>query len=306
MELSIVATLYRSAPHIEEFYQRSSAAARKLTESYEIILVNDGSPDNSLEIAVALVDRDPHVRVVDLSRNFGHHKAMMTGLEHARGKQVFLIDCDLEEEPELLLRFDQEKKQARADVVYGVQEVRKGGFVERMGGKVFFFLFNLMSTDTIPANIVTARLMSRRYVDSLLLHREREILIGGLWAITGYHQVPVMIVKRHKGSTTYSFGRRLNYFVNGIISFSNKPLVYVFYLGCAIILLSLLAVLYLIIRRVFYGVYLGGWPSLIVSIWMLGGLTIFCLGIVGVYLSKIFSETKQRPYTIVREIYEQG
>jgi putative glycosyltransferase len=117
MELSIVTTMYASAPWLREFHERASAAARALTEDYEIVLVNDGSPDESLAVALELFEADPRVRVIDFSRNFGHHKAMMTGLAAARGRRVFLIDCDLEEEPEWLVRFDREAQARGADVV---------------------------------------------------------------------------------------------------------------------------------------------------------------------------------------------
>jgi len=130
MKLSIVATLYQSAPYIAEFHQRASAAAEKLVgDEYEIVLVNDGSPDRSLDIAVKLTEQDSHVVVIDLSRNFGHHKAMMTGLEHARGERIFLLDSDLEEEPEWLLTFAEQMSEDNRDVVYGVQESRKGNFI---------------------------------------------------------------------------------------------------------------------------------------------------------------------------------
>src|SRR6266480_3840502 len=157
MTLSIVTTLYNSAPYVEEFYVRVCAATEQITEDYEIILVNDGSPDNSLEIALSIYHKDPRVRVIDLSRNFGHHKAMMTGLIHARGKLVFLLDSDLEEEPELLEQFYQLLKAKDADVVYGVQEKRKGRLFERVSGTLFFKLFNFLSTYPIPPNLITVR-----------------------------------------------------------------------------------------------------------------------------------------------------
>ncbi|MGH9548808.1 MAG: glycosyltransferase family 2 protein, partial [Terriglobales bacterium] len=126
MDLSIVTTLYASAPYLEEFYARTCVVAERVTSDFEIILVNDGSPDNSLEIALSLYRKDARVRIVDLSRNFGHHKAMMTGLAHARGDMVFLLDSDLEEEPELLNTFYEKLQQTGADVVFGVQQKRKG------------------------------------------------------------------------------------------------------------------------------------------------------------------------------------
>jgi len=306
MKLSIVTTMYHSAHYINEFYTRICAAAEKITSDYEIIFVNDGSPDDSLDIVVSLYEKDPKVRVIDLSRNFGHHKAMMTGLMHAEGELVFLIDCDLEEDPELLKRFYAEhKKDDDVDVVYGVQKARKGGLVEKISGNIFFWTFNLFSSYPVPTNLVTARLMSKRYVDSLVQHKDREVFIAGLWAITGFKQIPFMVTKHDKGNSSYNLRRKIPILVNSITSFSNKPLLLIFYLGSIILFISCIAALYLIIRRVFFGILLAGWPSLMVSIWLLGGLTIFCVGVIGIYLSRVFTETKERPYTIIRQIYER-
>jgi putative glycosyltransferase len=304
VDLSIVTTLYASAPYLEEFYSRTCVIAERVTSDFEIILVNDGSLDNSLEIALSIYHKDPRVRVIDLSRNFGHHKAMMTGLIHARGELIFLLDVDLEEEPEFLEKFYQELKAKGADVVYGVQQKRKGKVFERVTGTLFFKAFNLLSTDPIPPNLITARLMTRKYVAALIQHKEREFVISGLWALTGFTQIPISVRKHHKGASAYGLRRKLSHLVNAVTSFSGKPLVLIFYLGSILILVSSVAALDLIIRRIFFGVMLQGWASLIVSIWLLGGITIFCLGVIAIYLSKIFIEVKQRPYTVIREVYE--
>jgi putative glycosyltransferase len=304
MDLSIVTTLYCSAPHLEEFYARVRDVAERVASDLEIILVNDGSPDDSLQIAVSLHQQDRRVKVIDLSRNFGHHKAMMTGLSHARGELIFLVDCDLEEEPELLETFYERLKATAADVVFGVQQKRRGGFFDRVSGAIFFKLFNALSTHPIPPNVITARLMTRKYVWALVQHQERETLMAGLWSLTGFKQVSVPVKKSQNPTSTYNLRRRVSHFVNAITSFSSKPLVLIFYLGCFILFLSTIAALDLIIRKLFFGTLLEGWASLIVSIWLLGGLTIFCLGVIGIYLSKIFIEVKQRPYTIVKEVYE--
>ena len=305
MRLSIVTTLYRSARHLEELHARISAVAARFTPDYEIVLVNDGSPDDSLAVALKLFEHDDRVRIVDLARNFGHHKAMMTGLAEARGDLVFLIDSDLEEPPELLTEFAEAIKEGHADVVYGVQDRRRGGLVERSSGWLFFRLFNLLSEQPIPENLATVRLMTRRYVSALVSHRERKMMIAGLWALTGFKQIARTIAKGTKGDTAYGFRRKVSVLVDSVTSFSDRPLVLIFYLGLAIGGTSSLAAVYLVVRRLFFGVALPGWPSLIVSIWMLGGLMLICLGIIGIYLSKIFIETKQRPYTIVRQIYER-
>lgn len=303
MMLSIVTTLYNSAPYIEEFYDRVCAAASQITRDFEIIFVNDGSPDNSLEVALDLYRKDSRVGIVDLSRNFGHHKAIMTGLIHARGDLVFLLDSDLEEEPEVLHNFYDELKRTRADVVFGVQDQRKGKLFERISGSLYFKVFNLFSTHPIPTNHITARLMTREYVAALIGHQEREFVLSGLWALTGFNQVPLTVTKHHKPTSTYGLGRKIAHLVNAITSFSNKPLVLIFYLGCFIVLVSSIAAIDLIVRKLLFGTLLEGWASLIVSIWLLGGLTIFCLGVIGIYLAKVFIEVKQRPYTIVKQTY---
>jgi putative glycosyltransferase len=306
MNLSIVATLYQSAAFLREFYTRSCAAAAKITSDFEIVLVNDGSPDNSLEIARALLQENPRVRVVDLSRNFGHHKAMMTGLIHSKGDLVFLLDSDLEEEPELLSQFFEVLEASGADVVYGVQEKRKGKLFERVSGSAYFKVFNAFSAYPIPVNHLTARLMTRRYVDALVRYQESEFVMSSLWALTGFKQVPISVRKHLKSTSSYGLRKKIAHLVNAITSSSNKPLVVIFYLGCLILLASSIAAMDLVYRKVAFGILLEGWSSLIVSLWLLGGITIFCLGVIGIYLAKIFNEVKRRPYTIVRRIYEAG
>lgn len=307
MQLSIVTTLYRSAPHLRAFYERARAAAERSGLSWEIVMVNDGSPDESATIAATLVDEDPRVVLVDLSRNFGHHKAMMTGLAHAKGERVFLIDSDLEEDPDWLEQFQRTLIDEQADVVYGVQEAaRKGNVFERLSGDAYYAVFNWLSSAPIPRNLVTTRLMTRRYVQALIQHQERELMIAGLWVITGFKQVALPVKKLSLTPTTYTLSRKLTMVVDAVTAFSNKPLIMVFYLGVMITTVSLLAAAVLIIRVLFFQALLPGWASLIVSVWLLGGITIFCLGLIGIYLSKIYIETKQRPYTIVRAVHRHG
>lgn len=304
MKLSVVATLYQSAGHLAEFCRRAGAAARELAgDAYEIVLVNDGSPDDSLERAVALGRADSHIVVVDLSRNFGHHKAMMTGLAHARGELVFLLDSDLEEEPEWLLTFAAQLARDGGDVVYGVQRRRKGGLFERWSGALYYRLFKTLVGLDLPENVVTARLMTRRYVNALLRHAEREVFMAGLWSITGFDQRPQVVTKHHSSQSSYTLRHKMDILVNSITSFSNAPLIGIFYLGLAILLLAGLYTAYIVGHWLFFARPVGGWTSVMVSIWLLGGLVISILGVIGIYLSKIFSEAKQRPYTIVRQVH---
>lgn len=306
MKLSIVATLYKSSAYIEVFHQRCSTAAKAFAgDDYEIVLVNDGSPDDSLQRAVALSQRDARVLVVDLSRNFGHHKAMMTGLAQAKGDHVFLIDSDLEEEPEWLASFQAQMNAQDCDVVYGVQEQRKGDWFEQATGKLYYKIFRTFTGIDQPDNIVTARLMTRRYVDALLQHKERTLNIGGLWIITGFKQTTHTVKKHETSPTTYSLAHKISHLVNAITSFSSMPLVITFYSGLVISFSAVAYIAYLLIKYMFGAMPPDGYTSIIASIWLFSGLIIFFLGVQGIYISKLFEEMKQRPYTIIRQIYGQ-
>ncbi|UZE19618.1 glycosyltransferase family 2 protein [Pseudomonas sp. B21-054] len=308
MKLSIVSTLYQSEKYIDEFYRRSKLAAESYAgESYEIIFVNDGSPDSSLNIAIEIAKIDKHVTVIDLSRNFGHHKAMMTGLAHSIGEQVFLIDSDLEEEPEWLATFSNAvKNSSDLDVVYGTQGSRKGGRTEKLSGYLFYRLFRALTGIDQPDNIVTARLMSRRYVDALLMHKERELNIGGIWVITGFKQLAIQVTKHNTSPTTYSLRKKISHLVNAVTSFSSLPLVFTFYSGLIISATAVAFILLLIIKFLSHSTIPSGYTSIIASIWLFSGLIISFLGIQGIYISKIFMEIKQRPYTIIKEIHNSG
>lgn len=305
MKLSVVTTLYNSAPFVREFYQRAVAAAERFAPGFEIIFVNDGSPDDAFAQVLELHRSDPRVVGIDLSRNWGHHKAMMTGLAFARGEHVFLIDSDLEEDPAMLTEFAAEMERRGCDVVYGVQAARKGGWFERRAGSLFWWLFNRLSPVAIPPNMTTARLMTRRYVKNLLRFRERELFIAGLWLMTGFEQVPVTVSKGSRGGTSYTLGRRLSAMVNSITSFSNVPLVAIFHFGVAISFFAFCYLVYLMLKWAFLEEPVLGWTSVIASIWLLGGLIISFLGVIGIYLSKVFSESKRRPYTVIRKVWRQ-
>ena len=301
MKLSIVTSLYGSAPYLPEFYRRARAAARTLSADYEFILVDDGSPDDSFSEAVRLRDADDRVTVLQLARNFGQHKAMMTGLAHATGDLVFLLDCDLEEAPEWLVEFRTEMAATAADVVFGVQEKRKGGWWERISGGLFYWAFGRLTNFPITPNQCTCRLMTRDYVQALVSHREREVFMAGLWAVTGFRQVPRPVNKLSKGETGYTLRKKLAMAVDSVTAFSTTPLRYVFYTGIVVLAVSLLAAAAAVLNWA-TGSVLSGWTPLVVSIWFLGGLILFSQGVVAVYLGKVLSEVKQRPYTVVRQV----
>lgn len=307
MELSIVTTLYKSSPYIDEFYARISKEAKNITDDYEIIFVDDGSPDDSLQKAVALYEKDSKVKVIELSRNFGHHNAILTGLRNTNGNFVFLIDIDLEEEPELLAKFWEEiHKEKDIDVIFGVQESRKGGLFEKWSGEAFYKVFNFLSPIKVTANQTTVRILTSRFMKAVSDNlKERSLFLAVNLEALGFKQKIIKIKKQKRYGSNYTFSKKINLMINAITSFTSKPLVYVFYLGSMISFFSFIYITYLIIMRLFFEQPLVGWTSMIVSVWFMSGLIIFSIGVLGMYLSKIFDEVKQRPISVIKKIYEK-
>jgi len=305
MKLSIVTTLYKSASHIDEFYERITNEVKKVTDDYEIIFVNDGSPDNSLEKVITLYKKDKHVKVIDLSRNFGHHKAIMTGLANAKGEFVFLIDCDLEEEPELLTEFWEKLHHEKdVDVIYGVQDSRKGGIFEKLSGKLFYKIFNFFSGIEIPNNFLTIRLMNRNYVRQLIRFEEKEVVFSILTVLNGFNSMKTVVKKLSHSPSSYTLIAKFGLLFNVITASSAKPLWLAFNVGLSITIGSLGYIIYLVFRKLFFNVGVDGWTSVMVSISFFGGMIILFLGVIGIYLAKIFIEVKNRPYTIIKKTYE--
>lgn len=306
MKISVVTTLYYSQDYLQEFYTRTRHSLAGITDSYEFVFVNDGSPDNSLQCVLKLQEQDKNVVIIDLSRNFGHHKAIMTGLRFSTGDYVFLIDCDLEEDPELFPVFWKEfGKTPGMDVVFGIQKQRKGRFFERVSGKLFYNMFSLLTNMDYPHNTLTARLMSKRYVEGVGRFNEKELDIWGLFILNGFNQKGIVVSKGHKGSSTYTFRKKVRMAIDTITSFSSRPLYLIFVIGMFVMLFSVLNILYIIYKKIFLDVDIEGWASILASVWLIGGLVIFILGIIGIYLSKIFLEIKNRPLTVIKDIYRQ-
>lgn len=302
--ISIVTTLYCSEDYIETFYERSMEAIKQLGASYELIFVNDGSPDNSKQVALEVCKRDPNVRLIDLSRNFGHHAAIITGLRAARGELVFLIDSDLEEDPiHLVALSDELKKHADCEAVYGVQQERKGQWFERVSGELYYRIFSLLAEVEYPSNSLTARIMTRKFVDAVLQYPERELDVWCLFSLVGFQQIPLVLDKKSSSKTTYTLARKINIALKSITSISSKPLYLIFLLGLIITAVTALMMLYLIVNRIVHDDVVEGWTSTILSIWLMGGLIIFSIGVIGIYLGKLFNEAKARPRVIINKEY---
>ncbi|HAY27297.1 MAG TPA: glycosyltransferase [Candidatus Accumulibacter sp.] len=304
-QISIVSTLYRSRPFLADFLAACLDALRQLAISdFEIVLVNDGSPDDSLDYVLARRQDVPHLVVVDLSRNFGHHHAMQAGLRQARGDLVFLIDCDLEVSPLSLCSFHEKLRETGCDMVFGYQERRKGGYFEQISGGLFWKGFNLLSETKIPENIVTERLMNRRFVDALLQLGDQNLFLGGMMSWTGFHQIGLAVAKKQRqGASTYTLLKRINLMINAVSSFSAQPLLWLFNFGAMVTLVSFSYAIYLVIRKLFFGDALLGFTSVMGLIALSLGILTMAIGLVGVYLGKIFSQVQGRPTYIVKDVH---
>jgi putative glycosyltransferase len=303
-EMSVVTMLYRSEAYLREFHRRMTAAASAVTARFEIVYVDDGSPDASAAVAHELAAAEPRVVLVELSRNFGHHPAALAGLAHARGNRVFILDVDLEEQPEWLPGFTAQMDARGADVVFGVSRVRKGTFLRRVLGGVFWKLFNALSDIDVPENPCTVRLMSRRYVDALLTMPDRNLFLAGSYAWLGFPQEARPVEKGlRKTASTYTARRLIALLVEAVTSFTSYPLRLIFGIGVSVAALALAAGTLLVAYKVMHPEAISlGWSSIVVSLWFLGGVIISFLGVIGIYLAKIFNETKGRPVYVVKAV----
>jgi putative glycosyltransferase len=301
VRLSIVVTLYRSPSEISELVRRLVEEATRLVgQDFEIVCVDDGCPLGSGKIVKDLMQTVPQLSLISHSRNFGQHEAIMSGLAHATGSKVFLLDGDLEELPEWLPKFWQTKEITGADVVYGYQEVRRrGGWLDSELGTLGFVVLNKLTNLNLKPNLVTARLMSKEYVDSLLSFTERSLFVAGLWEAVGFNQVAVEVSKDRTSQSNYRFSWKLNHFIDAITSFSSKPLVWVGYFGLLAGLVSTGIVTTLVVLW-WLREPVPGWTSVLASVWLIGGMLLISFGIVARYLAIIFLEVKARPRAVVR------
>lgn len=308
MKLSVVSTLYKSKVFLDEFLVEIEKAIKFINiEDYELIFVNDGSPDDSLEHLISLMQTNAHIKIIDLSRNFGHHYAAYAGLKYAKGELTFLIDCDLEVSPNVLSDFYLEMNDSGVDVVYGVQKARKGGLLEKYLGGLFWSVFNYMSDIKVPKNVLTERLMNRNYLDSLLSLEEKNLFFAGNMYWVGYNQKPLLIDKKQRsGKSTYGLKRRVNLLIESITSFSDKPLRILFFMGVCITSISVLAILIQLVRKLITpDLILQGFTTLYILILLSLGIIISAIGLMSIYMSKVFKETKARPLYIVKQIIKK-
>lgn len=302
-ELSLVVPMYNESECVEEFFASVLPVLGRVAASYEIVCVNDGSTDDTLDRLRAMQHEIPSLVIVDLARNFGKEAALSAGLDHARGDAVIPIDADLQDPPALIEDFVRLWREGY-DVVYAQRRARKGeSLVKLKSAEYFYRALNRLSDVRIPQNTGDYRLMDRRVVEALRQLPERTRFMKGMFAWVGHRQIAVQFDRdpRHLGTTKWNYAALWRLAIDGITSFSSRPLKIWTYLGLGVAGLSILYAILLIARVLISGIDVPGYASLIVVVLMLGGLQMIGIGILGEYIGRIFEEVKQRPVYLVRE-----
>lgn len=308
MKHSFVFPVFNEEAILPELHRRIQASLaqplRSRGDSWEIIFVDDGSRDRSRELIRGLVAQDPAVRLVALSRNFGHQVAITAGMDHATGDTVTVMDADLQDPPEVVLRMI-DKHREGFDVVYGVREKRiQESVFKRLTAAVFYRLLRSSTQLEIPLDTGDFRLMSRKAVDAMKSLPETHRFVRGLAKWVGFRQTSVSYIReaRFAGETKYPFRKMLKLAWDGFTGFSLVPLRMATYLGLSSSLFSLIVGIWTLYVRLFTDRTVQGWSSLMVALLFLGGAQLFTIGILGEYVGRIFEETKRRPLYLVEEL----
>jgi len=300
--ISIVIPVFNEQESLPHLHARLRDVLKSLEEEYELIFVNDGSTDQSADVMRRLQVGDANVKVVDLSRNFGHQAAIAAGLDYATGSAVIMMDADLQHPPELipdLLR----KWRDGYEVVYTCRQYTPdAGAAKKIASALFYSLINRLSDTRIPPGAADFRLLDRKVVDHIKGLGERALFLRGLVSWVGYRQaaIPYLAGERLRGHSKYSYLRMTRLAVNGLTSFSSVPLYISAVVGAVVSLLSFLYAAYAVYIRLFTDRAVEGWTSVMTSVLFIGGIQLTILGILGIYLGKIFNEVKARPRYLVK------
>jgi dolichol-phosphate mannosyltransferase len=303
---SIVVPVYNEEAILPQLYERVAAVMDRLDGAAEFVLINDGSRDGSYALMCELAERDPRIRVVDFSRNFGHQLAISAGMEYARGQAVIIMDADLQDPPEVIPELIAKWREG-ADVVYAQRSSRAGETrFKLLTARLFYQLIRRLTAVDIPPDTGDFRLLDRRVVDTLVRLREHHRFMRGLSAWVGYRQVavPYERAERAAGETKYPLRKMLRFATDAITGFSYVPLQLATTFGFVLAGLSLVGILAAIAIRLFTHQIVGQASTLILVLF-LGGIQLIFLGIIGEYLGRIYDEVRQRPLYIVREVLER-
>lgn len=302
-KISAIIACYKDAPAIPIMHQRLVSIFKKIDVDYEIIFVNDGSPDNTEEVLKKMVEKDSHVIGVNHSRNFSSQMAFTSGMDIATGDAIVFLDGDLQDPPEIIEKF-YKKWLEGYDVVYGVRTKREAPFYMAIAYKLFYRIFHKMSYVKIPLDAGDFSLIDKKVVDVLKTFPERDRFLRGLRAWTGFKQtgIPYTRPERMFGKTTNNLFKNLNWASKGIFSFSYQPLQLIALLSSVVFILSAIGIIYQIIIRLVLNNTPPGVTTILIAILFLGSIQLLGISILGQYIGKIFEEVKQRPKYIVKDI----
>ena len=307
LHLSIIIPVYRCEKCLQELHIRLTNTLKKITTEYEIILVNDSSPSNDWFIIKSLVDIDSKVVGINLSKNFGQYNAVSAGLDYSMGKWAVIMDCDLQDQPEEILKLYQ-KAEEGYDIVVGRRDLRQDRFFRKITSKIFYKLFGYLTDSRQNESVSQFGIYNRKVINSVISMKEKLRFFPTMIQWVGFNSTSIYVThdERGDGKSSYSLKKLFTLAIDVIIAFSDKPLRLTVKLGLLIALISFVYALY-----IFYGAITGirnieGWASLVVSIWFFSGMVIFILGIIGIYISRIFDEVKNRPIYIIDEVYKNN
>lgn len=305
--LSIIVPCYNEQENIVDFYDellKNEAYFKSHDVDMEIIYVNDGSKDGTVAEVKKLHERDERVHLINFSRNFGKESAMIAGLERAKGDFVAIMDCDLQDPPALLPQMYEAIVNDGYDSVATRRVSRKGEPpIRSFFARMFYRIINKMSKTEIVDGARDYRLMNRQFVDAVLSMGEYNRFSKGIFGWVGFKNkwIEFENVERQKGETKWSFWKLFLYALDGIVAFSTAPLAIASFMGVLFCLLAFVFIIFIIVRKLMFGDPTSGWPSLVCIISFVSGVQLFCIGIVGQYLSKTYLEVKKRPLYIVKE-----
>lgn len=304
-DLSVVIPVYNEEDNLAMLHTRLTTVLHSAGLDYEIVFVDDGSRDASLEHLYGLANADHHIVVVELARNFGHQVAISAGLDHARGNAVIVMDADLQDPPEVLPQFIAKWREGY-DVVYAIRAQRKEGWLKRTAYAAFYRLLQRVANIEIPLDAGDFCIMDRRVVDLLVGMPERNRFVRGIRSWVGLRQVGLAYERhaRHAGTPKYTFSRLIYLALDGLISFSYLPLRVITMLGFGVSLLSIVMAVFYAIKKLTVGLSPPGFATLVVSIFFLAGIQLITIGVIGEYVGRIFEEVKRRPLYVVRRVLE--
>lgn len=302
MKLSIVSPIYQGDRMLEELVFRIEASVETFTNDYEIILVNDCSPDGSWTRIHEICNRNKKVKGINLSRNFGQHNAITAGLKESTGEWVTVMDCDLQDRPEEIPNL-YNKAQEGFDTVFAQRTERKDKFLKRLSSTLFNATFAFLTDQEQDKSVGNFGIYSRKVINAVLSMGDsvRWFPIMVKWVGFNIGYLPVEHSERAEGKSSYSLRRLLSVASDNMVAFSNKPLRLMLQFGFFVVIISIIIALFYLVRYLSGGIAVDGFTTMVISMWLLGGIMIMLIGMTGIYIGKIFDKTKERPLYIIRE-----